>query len=664
MSRPLATDAKAGMISATIHGRHNVTMNRYIHRIALAAIIAAFAPFFIGAAETAPATLDDRAALEAWTDGTINALLKAHHCAGGVVAIVRNGEILLAKGYGYSDVDNRKPVDPATTLFRIGSVSKLFVWTSVMQMIEQGRLDLNADVNTYLKDLQVPKRYGQPITMKDLMTHTPGFEDQVLGLFSHDPASMRPLGDILKKEMPARVREPGKIASYSNHGTGLAMHVVEEITGEPWEKYVQTQIVDPLGLKHTVLAQPLPDAFSADMSKGYRFGSEVFMEQEFELVPLGPVGGISTTALDMAAFMQMFLNFGEYNGARVLEEGTARTMQSPLHTMAPGNNPQAYGMMDTSVPGLHVVGHGGDTLWFHTLFALLPEHNTGVFASFNTNTGPLVRDGFMDAFAKRYFVPNEPAKPIAPDDFEDRAARYTGSYRANRFSHRSFAKMAVALQPITVSSDGKGALLSSMSGKTRWIEVAPNTFQEEDGRRRIVFIENAAGGITHFVPAELGIFAFERNGALDLPQMHLAAFVGTLLVCTLALLCWPLAIFLRWKHDVITSRDDLIPMTTRVIGWVTCAATLGFVVTLIASVGDPMDVVFGAPKSFPVLLSIPLVIAAFALLMAGLSARVWMRGQGSIPARLAYSLVTLMLLVFVVQTVYWNLTIIQNYSFL
>ncbi len=638
--------------------------NRFLRPVCLAAIAGLLLLQPLVRAETTPASLEDRAALEAWADGAMNSLLQAHHCAGGVVAIVRNGEVLLAKGYGYSDIANRKPVDPATTLFRIGSVSKLFVWTSVMQMIEQGRLDLNADVNTYLKDVRVPNRYGKPITMKDLLTHTPGFEDQVLGLFSHDPASMRPLGEILKDEMPARVREPGKFASYSNHGTGLAMHVVEQITGESWEQYVQTHIVDRLGLKHTVLAQPLPEAFAGDMSKGYQFGAEVYTEKEFELVPLGPVGGISTTALDMAAFMQMFLNFGEYNGARILEEATARTMQSPLHTMAPGNNPQAYGMMDMSVPGVRIVGHGGDTLWFHTQFALLPEHNIGVFASFNTNTGPSVRDTFTNEFLKRYFVPNDPAKPVAPEGFEDRSARYTGSYRANRFSHRSFAKMAIALQPINVTSDGKGALKISIFGNKRWIEVAPNTFQEEDGRERIIFIEDANGAITHFVPAELGILAFERNGVLDLPILHLAAFAGTLLVCIFSLLCWPLAKFLRWKHDVITSRGDLIPWPVRAIGWVACAITLGFVVALIASLGDPMDVVFGLPKSFPVLLSLPLVIAAFALLMVGLSALVWTRGQGSIFARLAYTLVTLMLCVFVFQTIYWNLTIVQNYQFL
>jgi hypothetical protein len=443
------------------------------------------------------------------------------------------------------------------------------------------------------------------------------------------------------------------------------MHVVEQITGEPWEKYVQTHIIDPLGLKHTALAQPLPDAFAADMSKGYVWGNQVFDEKEFELVPLGPVGGISTSGLDMAAFMQMFLNLGQYNGMRIMEEDTVRTMESPLHTMAPGINPQAHGMMDMSVPGLHVVGHGGDTLWFHTEFALMPEHNVGLFASFNTNTGPNVRESLVDAFIKRYFVPADPDKPVAPDSFDKRAAaKYLGSYRANRFSHRTFAKMAIALQPVNVTYDGNGALKISAFGNRRWIPVAPNTFQEENGRARLVFVEDADGSVNHFAPANVGIFAFERNGTLDLPSLHLLLFACTLIACLLSLVCWPIAAIVRWKHDVIVSHDDLIPRIVRAIGWLTCALVILFTAGVVGSMGDPMQVVFGVPKSFPAILTLPLIIAALALLMVFLTVRIWRRGQGSIPARFAYSLVTLLLCGFVLQTIYWNLTIIQNYPFL
>lgn len=637
-------------------------MHRYPLRSFLIAALLAVLPIR-ATAQMEPASLDDRAALEAWTDGTVNALLEANHTAGGVVAIVRNGEVVLAKGYGYADVAERVPVDPGKTLFRIASVSKLFVWTSVMQMIEQGRLDVNADVNQYLDKVRVPKRYDQDITMKHLLTHTPGFEDQVIGLFSHDPADMRPLEEILRAEMPARVREPGKYASYSNHGTGLAMHVVERIYGAPWEKYIQSHILDPLGMTNTVLAQPLPEAFSANVSKGYAWRANRLEEKEFELCPLGPVGGISTTAQDMAKFMLTFLNGGALNGARILEAETVQTMESTFHTMATGTNGQAHGMLDMSRPGVRVVGHDGDTIWFHSSFALFPEHNTGVFVSFNTDTGAMCRSQFIDAFVERYFKPTIPEKLTPPEGFGVRVGKYTGSFRANRYSHRTLAKLGYALGPMIVTDDGKGALLLSQTGAKRWIEVGPHTFQDEDSDRKIVFIPDDDGTFNHFVFSDVGIVAFERNGTLGDPFLQLTAFLATVVLCLLGIVCWPVAAILRWRHDVILSRGDLISIPARVLGWSTCAAVLVFSVMFIGATTDPIQVAFGMTPSFYPLLTAPLVIAVLTLFMIGAMVRQWAAGNGTILARLGYTLVTLALCVFVFQTIYWNLTIVQNFKF-
>lgn len=635
----------------------------FANRVLLAAVLGML-PALTHAQHPGPASLDDRTALSAWIDGTAQALMEANHTVGGVVTVVRNGEIVHAAGYGYADLAERTPVDPAKTLFRIASVSKLFTWTSVMQMYEQGRLDLNVDVNRYLDTVRVPKAYGQDVTMKHLLTHTPGFEDQVLGLFSHDPATMRPLAEILAAEMPARVREPGKYASYSNHGTGLAMHVVERIYGAPWEKYVQAHILDPLGLNNTVLAQPLPEAFAQDVSKGYAWRNQRFEEQEFELVPLGPVGGVSTTGMDMAAFMLAFLNEGEMNGGRILESETAKTMQSTLHTMADGMSGQAYGMLDMSRNGVRIVGHDGDTIWFHSSFALFPEHETGVFVSFNTDTGAFCRSQFIDAFVHRFFKPQVLETLTPPEGYGARLAQYTGSFRANRFSHHTLAKLAYAMNPMTVSEDGKGALLLSSTGGKRWIEVGPHTFQDEDSDRKIVFIQDKDGTFNHFVFSDVGIVAFERNSTLGNPGIHLSAFLATIGLCLLSIVCWPVAAVMRWKHDVILSRGDLISIPARALGWITCVAVLGFLVMFIGATSDPMQVAFGMPPSYIPLLIVPLAIGLLVLGMIFAMVRQWMVGNGTVWARLGYTLLTLALCVFVFQTVFWNLTIVQNYRFL
>ena len=212
----------------------------------------------------------DPAGVEAFVDGFMTAYLEENGAVGGVVSIVENGHIVLAKGYGEDDRARHREVEARRTLFRVGSVSKLFIWTAVMQLVERGKVDLDADVNRYLEGVEVPATFKEPVTLAHLMTHTAGFEDHVLGLFAHDATAVRPLRDLLADELPARVRAPGVVAAYSNHGAALAMLVVEQVSGMPWTEYVETQILGPLGMKRTTFRQPVPDALRDDVSIGYR----------------------------------------------------------------------------------------------------------------------------------------------------------------------------------------------------------------------------------------------------------------------------------------------------------------------------------------------------------------------------------------------------------
>ena len=190
--------------------------------------------------------VQDRADLEAFFDGAIPVQLDSKHIAGAVVAVVSGDKVVFSKGYGYADIENRRKVDPEKTMFRIASISKLFTWTAVMQQVEEGKLDLDADINTYLKEVKVPSGYDKPVTLKNLLTHTPGFEDYVLGLFAHSPKDLPPLAEVLREQMPARVAAPGVISSYSNHGTALAGYAVACASGKSWEDYIEQRILQPL----------------------------------------------------------------------------------------------------------------------------------------------------------------------------------------------------------------------------------------------------------------------------------------------------------------------------------------------------------------------------------------------------------------------------------
>src|SRR6476659_4584829 len=189
-----------------------------------------------------PLTAED---VNAWLDGFMSYSLAKDDIAGAVVVVVKDGQILTQKGYGYSDVAKQKPVDPAKTLFRPGSVSKLFTWTAVMQLVEQGKLNLDTDVNTYL-DFKIPPYDGKPITLRNIMTHTAGFEEVIKDLIAHDPKALMPLGTYVKTHLPERVFAPGTTPAYSNYATALAGYIIERQSGETFDNYIEHHIFAPL----------------------------------------------------------------------------------------------------------------------------------------------------------------------------------------------------------------------------------------------------------------------------------------------------------------------------------------------------------------------------------------------------------------------------------
>jgi CubicO group peptidase (beta-lactamase class C family) len=144
------------------------------------------------------------------------------HVPGVVFVAVKDGEVLTMRGLGYSDIESGKEVDPLTTVFRAGSVSKVFTGMAVMQLVEGGILDLDEDVNTYIEGFKIPDTYPQPITLRHLLTHTAGFDERNLGTSEFGQDVYPELGQYLADELPPRVRPPGQLLQYSNHGMALA----------------------------------------------------------------------------------------------------------------------------------------------------------------------------------------------------------------------------------------------------------------------------------------------------------------------------------------------------------------------------------------------------------------------------------------------------------
>ena len=390
------------------------------------------------------AVLSDPVDLEAFVDGIMAVHMRDKHIAGATFAVVKDGEIFLAKGYGYADLEKRKPVDPERTMFRPGSVSKLITWTAVMQLVEGGKIDLDVDVNTYLKDFKIPETFPEPITMKHLMAHTPGFEEKATGMAARTVDDLMPVGEFLKEYMPARVRPPGIITSYSNYGTALAGYIVEVLSGLPFEAYVKEYIFNPLGMTHSTFIQPPPADLVNHMSVGYKFEKGMFKADEFELIHgMTPAGSMSASGADMARFMIAHLQKGRFGEIRILEEETANLMHSQLFTHDPHVVGNAHGFWEMRYNNIYALEHGGDTLLFHSFLVLIPEHNTGIYVAYNSvGGGGPPRVQLVESILDRYFPLEIKADLEPPSDFKKRAKKFTGTYMVARANFTTYEKIA------------------------------------------------------------------------------------------------------------------------------------------------------------------------------------------------------------------------------
>ncbi len=614
---------------------------------------------------TEGAGLKSREDLEAFIDGVMAAHLKQNHLAGAQVAVVKDGEIFFSKGYGYADVEKRLPVDPATTLFRPGSVAKVFTWVAVMQLVEQGKLDLDKDVNTYLTQFKIPATFDAPITLRNALTHTPGLEDGGIGyLFKRTTADLEPLADSLAAHMPKRMRPPttdfsgdGGNASYSNYATALAGLIVANVSGMSFDDYLDKHIFEPLEMQHSTFRQPLPPAIASDMAKGYTFKEGIWKpyEHEFEVIQFAPAGSLSASTNDMANFMIAHLNYGEFKGQRILKEETARLMQSRVFSPGPHVNGAGLGLFETWVNGRRVIGHWGDMQTFHTSMDLLPEARIGIYVSYNSSHldgTSIAREDLLRAFMDRYYPAKLP-KLTPPADFKDRAGKYAGSYTLTRHSYTTAERLFTLGGAAKVVPTKDNTLMIAAGDKaTQWVEIAPNTFRQIDKDENITFFENAKGEITG-ISLRLPYVAFYRLAWYQTPQLHW-------FVLGFGLLCFIVALVSCLRHWKIDRAATGPLRYARRLAAATGLLLLLFVILLVASLAANIETLFmGFPLTFKLALVLPLLAIPLALATLVLAVKAWREGWWTRYGRAQYSVIALFGLLFLwslhsVNLIGWN----------
>ena len=502
--------------------------------------------------------------VEAFLDGLMQVQIEENDIAGAVVTIVKDGRVLLAKGYGFSDVASRTPVSASQTLFRTGSVTKLFTWSAVMQLVEQGKLDLDADVSRYL-DFTIPQTHGVPVTLRHLMTHRGGFQETLKNLGAQRKGSVN-LGSYVRGNIPDQIFKPGTTPSYSNYGAALAGYVVERVAGVPFDQYVEDQIFKPLGMEaDATLRTPLPKALAGRMSKGYATASG--KPGDFEIVNGYPAGSQTASGLAMTRFMLAFLNKGELDGQRILKAATVSQMLDTVTAYDPRQNGIALGFVEEARNGLRVLGHGGDTVYFHSLLALVPEKQLGLFISYNsTGTGVVpLRTVIWGQLLDRYF----PAERSAGAGSNVQAAGLTasdvaGRYMSSRRAETSLLRLLSVLQQPTAIAQPDGTLIVDafvgLNGNPRmFVPVGDGVFREKHGEARLVFVRGE-DGVIRMLTGSSGIAIFERSPPLldaGLVMVGLAlsvaVVVGNILVLGASLLMRShYGVALGWPpHEVI-----------------------------------------------------------------------------------------------------------------
>ena len=626
----------------------------------------------IAPAPSQPQGLTDPAEMEAFLDALLEKQMEENHIAGAAVSVVKDGKLFFAKGYGYANIAEGVPVDPEQTVFSIGSVGKLFTWTAVMQLVEQGKLDLDADINTYL-DFRIPDTFPEPITVKHLMAHTSGLEERWFGSGVTDARDVLPAREFLIANLPVRVHPPGKLAGYSNYNAILAGYIVAKVSGLPYDQYIQQNILDPLGMAHSTVQWPIPPSLSAAVSEGYTFrGDNRLVIPAYIPQPAGlPSGMHHSSVTDMARFMIAHLGGGRYSDAnipegRILKEATARKMQSTLYTADPRLQGSAYGFADMSDNGQRAIGHQGYLPPMHGLLLLLPDQNLGIYVVYNSESaGELTTQhvGFQRAFFDHYY-PAPAIDPIQPPaDFSERAGRYEGWYQYASGPHSTLPKIIrlFGSHMAKISDPGDGTLLANIGGlEKRFVEVEPNYFRQVDGPFSLVFREDERGRIRYLDTDMMPQYASIKLDWYQTPAFSLVLLQACLLVFLVTIPIVAIrAIWIRRRGRDRKTEARPEARGARLAVWIILGISLlNLMFQAGIQLGGSMvmeNVLLDPPLLIKIVLGVGVmsaVLTAAALVYAVLA---WKKGYWGAVTRMYYTLATVAAVAFVWFLNQWNM---------
>jgi CubicO group peptidase (beta-lactamase class C family) len=592
----------------------------------------------------------DPESLEAFLDETVPENMERSHVPGLVITVVEGDEVLLSKGYGYADLENRIPMTPQTNV-RAGSVSKTVLATAVIQLVAQGTLDLDAPVSEYISDLDLADEYGPASTVGQLLNHMGGYPDAVVLSHAPDLAHWDPLGDVLRADLPSRAFAPGLVMAYSSWDYALLGYAIEGVTGLPYEDAVAELLFTPLGMENSTYAQPLPPEIYDNLAVGYGYN---YSTTGYDIVPhdfvrMSPGVALVTNGEDMGNYMRALLNGGSLDGNQIFEDEALAMLLERQASAHPFSRGRSYAFWEQTLAGRKVLYHDGNGIGFSSTIVLMPQQDLGVFISVNhrslhrglrpTEASAMVRTlstEILENFVPETEVEMPQVRPLP--DRADHIERFTGHYQfATAISRSDFFKLEAMLDNVNVRDNGDGSL---RIGSGVYVEVEPLVFQSVKNLGFfVIFVENQVG--------EVEFLTFGGTGSYQKAPWYQSMnfqiiLVGVITLISLSMLiAWPIKRQGHW------------------MAWAVSLLNLGFIVGVgmlfITQITDLLLFFKTIPIGARILFAMPWIIGILSLSLPVFLVLMWKDGDTSWWGRTHYLLVTLASFAVFWLANFWNL---------
>jgi len=599
-----------------------------------------------------PIEIDARE-FESFLDDFVISRMQSLRIPGVAFYMVKDGKTFLAKGYGEADLQRKLPMDPHETLIAAGSLTKLVTATACMQLVEQGKLDLFADVNDIITAFQIEHNFRDPITLATLLEHTDGLDVAHIGIAARTAQDVLPLETYLARHLPRRVRPPGYAAVYAEHGMALAGYLVEVASGEPYQSYISKHILQPLQMHRSGFRAPTDQESSVCVGYTYHEGRYQPLVPEFAY-HVEPASGLLTTAHELGNFMIAHLNRGRFGEARLFSEQTSALMIEQKFGLHPMLSAWSYGFHSRTFRGEFCIEHGGMTRRTCVQMLMMPERGIGFVMAGNAFSLTLQKE-FLAAFLHRYFPEHEKQHRDIDEwnAFID-ATNFEGTYAALHRSLSTIERLGEIARQTRVIASAPDTLESiSAFDNVTWKRIAPSVYESLSGDSRIAFVYEGDHDVVSMLsgPHECvrlnwwETVRFYRSSLLIIACLFITGLIASII-----------GFFQHGRTEEFGESAFRRRIHFGLIALL-CGINLLFAAGMAYTLRslDYLEFAFGLTRRVEWLLWLPILATALTPAAAGLALSAWVDRVGSLPRRIHDGLVASACIAYLLILAHWNM---------